>query len=183
MIRIVYSGYFLPQDTYTLKPIDIVVLSELVLRGPENTFSQAQLAQKLQMSQPSIGRSLAQLHRSGLWRDRVPQSWAFHKLIIHAIGYVFPGELGAPTRGLPTAHVGAGLSDRLSSEQLYVWPLEEADSYGPALHPIHPVVPKVAQGDPAFHELMALIDVFRVGRARERLAAGTRLVEILGLGS
>ena len=131
------------------------------------------------MSQPSIHRSLRQLQHSGLWRGRQPQRVAFFKLLVHAIANVYPAVLGPPTRGVPTAHAGAGFAARLSAVELYVWPSEEANAYGPALLPLHPSVPKVALEAPAFHELMALIDVIRVGRARERRLAEQRLAEIL----
>lgn len=45
--------------------------------------------------------------------------------------------------------------------------------------PLHPTVPRVALLDESFHELMALIDVFRVGRARERQLAERRLTTLL----
>ncbi len=164
-----------------LKPIDIVVLSELVLRSPERAWTQSGLAQKLRLSQPSIHRSLKQLEKSGLWRHQSPQQLAFHKLLVHTVRTVYPPELGAPTRGLATAHSGAGLSAQLTSDTPYVWPLEEGRAYGTALLPLHPSVPKVAMEDSAFHELMALVDIFRIGRTRELRLAEHRLTEILDL--
>lgn len=157
------------------------MLAELSLQTKGALWTQAALATKLGLSQPSIHRSLAQLERSGLWKGQAVQRSGFHDLIVHGIRYVYPPELGAPTRGLATAHAGAGLSELLSSPQVYVWPLEDADSFGPALVPLHPTVPRVALRDEAFHELMALIDVFRVGRARERQLADTRLAELMNL--
>jgi hypothetical protein len=105
------------------------------------------------------------------------QRSAFHRLIVNAVRHVYPAELGPPARGLPTAHAGVRLSARLSAVQVYVWPLEEADTHGTVLVPLHSAVPKVAREDHAFHELMALIDVFRVGRARECRLADERLAE------
>lgn len=164
----------------TLKPLDIVVLAELKLRTPEETRTQAALATKLGLSQPSVHRSLVQLARSGLWKGLQVQRPAFRDLIVHGIRCVYPAELGAPTRGLVTAHAGAGLSDLLASPQVFVWPLEDADGFGPALGPRHPTVPGAALRDAAFHELMALIDVFRGGRARERRLAESRLAGLPG---
>lgn len=92
-----------------LKPLDIVVLAELSLRAPGAPWTQATLATKLGLSQPSIHRSLAQLERSGLWKGPLVQRSGFRDLVMHGIRYVYPPELGAPTRGLATVHVGAGL--------------------------------------------------------------------------
>jgi len=167
--------------TIMLKPIDIVVLAELVLRSEDETWTQSELALKLHMSQPSIHRSLRQIEQSGLWRGRQPQRAALHRLIVHAVRHVYPAELGAPTRGVPTAHAASGLFTLMSAELPYVWPSEDGDDYGLALTPLHPSVPKVSLEDSAFHELMALIDVFRIGRARERRLAEQRLIVILDL--
>ena len=163
-----------------LKPIDIVVLTDLILRAKrQQAWTQAQLAQKLHLSQASIHRSLKQLKRSGLWRADQPQLSAFRNVIVHAVRAVYPAVLGAPARGVPTGHAGPGLASNLASEQPYVWPHESGDAYGPALLPLHHSIPAVALDDSEFHELMALIDVFRVGGARARSIAEHRLTEIL----
>ncbi|MFH2006495.1 MAG: hypothetical protein ABI333_07920 [bacterium] len=62
-----------------------------------------------------------------------------------------------------------------------MWPSEDGDAHGPALIPLHPSVPIIALEDSAFHELLALVDTFRVGRTRERGRAEQRLVELLDL--
>ena len=164
-----------------LKPIDIVVLAGLLLRSPDQAWTQLELSQKLHLSQPSIHRSLKQLERSGLWRGGHPQLSSFRDLIVYGVRFVYPPEIGAPTRGLPTAHAGPGLSGLWSAGEPYVWPYEDGDTYGPALLPLHSSVPLVALSDRAFHELLALVDVFRVGRARERSLATDRLSKMLEL--
>jgi hypothetical protein len=45
--------------------------------------------------------------------------------------------------------------------------------------PLHPFAPKAAFLDPKLHALLALIDTFRVGRARDRQVAAAQLRELL----
>jgi len=61
------------------------------------------------------------------------------------------------------------------SDSILVWPTEDAHRFGPSLEPIHPAVPAAALRDPAFYEVMVLLDALRVGRARERKVAQTLL--------
>jgi hypothetical protein len=52
-----------------------------------------------------------------------------------------------------------------------VWPDAEGDVRGVTLEPLHKTAPKAARKDPVLHELLALIDALRDGRARERQLA------------
>ena len=48
---------------------------------------------------------------------------------------------------------------------------------GEGLLPVYPSVPQVARRDPLLHKLLALVDVVRVGTARERRSAAEMLKE------
>ena len=61
-----------------------------------------------------------------------------------------------------------------------VWPHPKGESKGPSLSPISPTAPDVALADPVLHQLLALLDALRVGRARERDLAKKLLSEALG---
>jgi hypothetical protein len=53
-----------------------------------------------------------------------------------------------------------------------VWPDADGDVRGVTLDPLHKTVPKAARKDPVLlHELLALVDALRDGRARERRIA------------
>lgn len=156
-----------------LKAVDITVLCALLAWPAGGDFTQTGVAQMLGISQSNINRALQQLEQSGLWSDRTARRTAVKELLVHGVRYVYPPELGAPTRGLPTAHAGPATARQLLVEQPYVWPWDAGSAFGPALKPLHPCVPGAASAHPAFHELMAVVDVFRVGRARElRIAQG-----------
>jgi hypothetical protein len=165
-----------------LKPVDLTVLAYLASADLGPRWTQAQLALGLGISQSNVHRALAQLDRSGLLVEGGPRHAALHELIVHAVRYVYPAELGAPARGIATAHTGPTLASQVRSEQPYVWPLDGGSDFGPSVEPLHPCVPAAAAGCAPFYELMALVDVMRVGRAREREIALVRLDELLGGG-
>lgn len=163
-----------------LKPFDVVVLAWLVADAPEAS-TQTRIAAGLGVAQSSVHRALAQLDASRLVLGGKPERRAFRELAVHAVRYVYPPVLGAPSRGIPTAHASPGLAPLLVAEQPLVWPLDGAPSFGPALEPLHPCVPKAAARSAGFHDLMGVVDALRVGRARERAAAEKRLDVLLGL--
>ncbi len=84
-------------------------------------------------------------------------------LLVHGVPYVYPPELGAPARGVPTAHSGPGLPDELATGTAIVRPYERGSASGISLEPLHRVVPVVAVEDPAFYQAMSLIEVLRAG--------------------
>lgn len=168
--------------TFVLKPVDILVLCALLSRSPGESWTQLELARMLGIAQSNVHRALQQLEKSGLWSDRTPRRAAARELLVHGIRYVYPAELGAPSRGLPTAHAGPATRGQLRSEQPYVWPWDAGQDFGPALKPLHPAVPAAAAAHPEFHELMAVVDVFRIGRARELRLAEDWLVQKLEIG-
>jgi hypothetical protein len=49
-----------------------------------------------------------------------------------------------------------------------VWPYGHGKLRGHSIVPLYPSVPEAATKDPKLHELLALVDALRVGKARER---------------
>lgn len=102
-------------------------------------------------------------------------------LLVHAARFLIPPRLGQPTRGLPTAHSAPPLASMSLANSATVRPDEEGAHMGTALEPLHPAAPRAAHANPRLHELLALVDALRVGRARERTLAARlfhdRLVE------
>ena len=81
------------------------------------------------------------------------------------------------SRGMPTAYAAPPLSDQISGsgDLPPVWPDAEGTVRGITLEPLHRAAVKAARRDPALHELLALIDAVRDGRARERQLAEKEL--------
>ena len=54
-----------------------------------------------------------------------------------------------------------------SGTDVYVWPYSKGNTRGQAIEPLYQTIPEAVQEDKLFYELMAIVDTFRVGRARE----------------
>jgi hypothetical protein len=92
---------------------------------------------------------------------------------LQGVPFLFPARLGELTRGVPTAWCEPSAQGELhlfvrSADQRVVWPDANGDDEGRALEPLAPWVPSLAQQDPGFARRMALLEILRVGRARER---------------
>lgn len=103
------------------------------------------------------------------------------EFIEHGVRYVYPAERGEPTRGIPTAFAAPLFDDTLASQDELppVWKYASGSSLGYALSPIYKTAPLAAAKDPILYELLVLVDVFRVGRQREKSLAHRLLKERL----
>ena len=89
---------------------------------------------------------------------------------MHAIRFIAPAQLGAPTRGTPTAWATVPLSEQIhvGDELPPVWPDPTGATRGLAVKPLHEAAGDVARVDPWMHEMLALVDALRIGGARSR---------------
>jgi hypothetical protein len=99
---------------------------------------------------------------------------------LQGVPFLFPAQLGALSRGVPTAWCEPSVQAELrlflgSTEQRVVWSDADGEGEGRALEPLAPWVPSLAREDPGFSRRMALLEILRVGRARERTWATARL--------
>jgi len=78
--------------------------------------------------------------------------------------------------GLPTAHAAAPFKQKLTGDDdPVVIPLPQGPLRGRAVSPLHPLAPAAAAKDPKLHRLLAIVDAFRIGRARDRQLAVSEL--------
>lgn len=99
-----------------------------------------------------------------------------------ARGYLFPLERrGGLCRGVPTAHAAPGVADvfNADNEPPPVWPDADGSVRGLGVIPLYRAAPKAARRDVRLYELLAVADLLRGGRARERAWAELRVEEIL----
>jgi hypothetical protein len=158
------------------------VLIKLVSYGGKRP-SIAQLAADLSLSPSQVHLSLRRLERSRLINadDSRPLLHAVEEFLLHGVKYAFPARRGEITRGVLTAHAAPPLDQHFAESRDLppVWPDPDGDARGVTLEPLHKIVPRAARRDPILHELLALVDALREGRARERRIAerelGTRL--------
>jgi hypothetical protein len=99
---------------------------------------------------------------------------ALADFLVHGVPYAFPGELGAESRGVPTAHAGPSLAREFKGDPI-VWSSVDGRVRGQSLVPLYPAAPRLAGRVPDLYELLTLVDVIRVGRARERSRAAALL--------
>ena len=166
----------------SLRPQDILILLKLV-SWKDTPWRQLDLGRELDVSQAEIANALERLRGSGLIDESKRKVFrlAATEFLVHAVKYFFPPEIGATVRGVPTAHSAAPLSERLvaSESERLVWPDPEGEVRGIALTPIYPSAPSAAKRDSELHELLALTDALRAGRARERKLAEEELTKKL----
>jgi hypothetical protein len=159
------------RSPFGLKPQDVLVVLKMLVSGDKD-WRLVDLGQELGLSQTEVSFALARAQRSGLVdaSKRRPNRTALEEFLIHGLKYVFPAELGAVCRGLPTSHSMTPLSKEIVSEphDQYVWPYADGKMRGQSVTPLYPSAPYAASRDPKLHEFLALIDALRVGRARER---------------
>lgn len=169
-----------------LKPQDVVVLLKLVALGDQGwTFQR--LAVELSISQSEVHAAVrravaARLMTEASSAEGRPARAALLEFLVHGVRYAFPPERGELTRGVPTGYAAPPLDKVIagSSDPPPVWPYAEGKVRGYAFAPLYRTVPEAALRDPAFYELLALVDAIRDGRARERGLARQALEKRLG---
>lgn len=144
--------------------------------------SYAQLANALGLSASQAHAAVRRAVEAGLVRsdDRQVNRRALAEFLVHGLKYIYPPKRGAISRGIPTGHSAAPLSDLFVDDgEPLVWPDPEGEARGESLLPIHKSAPSAARRDPNLYEALVLIDGIRAGRARERKVASRKLEELL----
>lgn len=160
------------------KSLDVYVLAKLLLEKEKRSF--AVVARELGMSASEFHAAVQRLAFVGLIEpeSRKPRGKPVEEYLFHGVPYAFPARQGAPTRGVPTSHSAAPLNALVATSSGTlgpVWPDAGGKIRGYAIDPLHPSAPRVAVDDPAFYEILALIDALRDGRMRERALAREEL--------
>ena len=163
-----------------LKPQDIVLALKLVALGGAE-WTQPGVARALHMSAGEVNHGLKRLAACHLYvaAERRIVRASLQELLVSGLRYVFPAQLGLIGDGMPTAFSVGSLADqlRLGDEDRVVWLAAgaAATARGRVIDPLYPSAPLAAAEDPKLHELLALADTLRIGRARERALARTEL--------
>lgn len=165
----------------SLRPHDICVALQLVLTPG---FSYRELAHDVGLSLGEAHNAVKRLEQARLFipdpgRVNVP---ALLELLVHGVPYVFPGQLGPDTQGVPTAHSGPALVEHLSGVDVIVWPSADGEIRGQALAPLCASAPDLVQRNEALYRWLTLVDALRIGRARDRGLAEGILRDELQLG-
>ena len=183
--------------TRMLRPHDFVILLKLTTLEAGTEARQLDLALALGLSQGEVNKALGRLSYAGLYSDvadsspRLPRQrrhrfgrvnkHALLDVLLHGVRYILPVRPGAETRGVATAWGALPLAAEIvhQADHVPVWPYADGTSWGPSVEPLHASAPYAATHDPRIHELLALVDALRIGRARERALATKYLSERL----
>lgn len=159
-----------------MRPHDVVILLKIIAKGDDPWFNK-DLANELHISQSEVSESLNRSKIAGL--VSVDKKQVFKSALLdflkYGLRYVYPEQPSSSVRGVLTSHSAPPLNEVIQSEQDYVWPYALGSNRGFAIEPLHPNVPKACLEDPKLHELLALADAMRLGKARERNLATKEL--------
>lgn len=165
-----------------LKPQDLLVLLKIIAKAGD-AWGYGNLAVELGMSSAEVHSGVKRAIRARLavpgesGAPARPVLRALEEFVIHGAPYVFIAEHGEISRGVATAWAAPMFGNDFAetSELPLVWPHPEGKSRGQSLTPLYRAAPYAAMQDERLYELLALLDMLRVGRARERNLAKERL--------
>lgn len=155
-----------------LGPTDSYVLLKLVALG-DAPWTQRSLASDLGVGLATVHRALAVGGEVRLYspsRRRVNRV-LFEEAIAKGARYFLGAKVGALVRGIRTAWDSDPLVRMLAgtTEPPLVWHDSRGDEVGQSILPLHPSAPLAARKDPAFYELLALVDALRTDGAGPRI--------------
>lgn len=154
----------------TMRPQDIVILLKK-LSPAGYSLNGRQLSESLGISASEISEAMDRNAVAGLIDSTKSQinTLALKDFLVYGLKYCFPAVIGGIVRGVPTAVSAAPFSDSIvSGSETYVWPSPAGEGRGQAVEPLYHSVPEAVLKDTDFYRLMAIADVLRIGRAREK---------------
>lgn len=166
-------------DSTALQPVDVLVVAKIAAH-PQAAPSVRKLGEELGISKSAVAYSLRRLGELSLIEDagghRRINKIALCECLEHAVRWIAPAKIGDYELGLLTAHASTVLAPKFAGDDdPVVMPLAHGPDRGRAVTPLHPLAPAAAARDAKLHELLALVDAFRVGRARDRQVAAAEL--------
>jgi hypothetical protein len=151
-----------------MRPQDIpIVLKIVALNGKH--WNLAELSKSLTISISEISESLNRSKLANLI-DHTKKKINRQNLLDFlefGVSYVFPQQPGTMSRGIPTAHSHPSIKEEFVSELSYVWPDSKGTELGLVIEPFYPKQTDGIFEDAFYYELLALVDVIRVGKVRE----------------
>lgn len=163
-----------------MRPQDIVVLIKIILlEGQEWQFQD--IARAIFISPAEVSESVNRSAFAGLInheRRKVFRN-AFFEFLQFGMPYVFPQAPGPMTKGMATGHSHKYFKSSIVSNEIYVWPDPNGKDYGQAIEPLYYNQVKAAKDDNQLYEILAMLDVIRVGKNREKKVAVNYLRKLL----
>ena len=164
-----------------IKRQDVVVLTAIM--GSAVQLPYAELAEKAQLSVSETHAAVKRLQESSLVNgERKVIRRNAVEFLVHGLKYMFPMKsTGGYNVGMPTSYAAPIAEDEFASVgSVPVWTNSKGNVEGIGFNPIYPTAPKAAEADRGMYNRLALIDMLRGGRLRERKYAEAKLMEMLG---
>lgn len=164
-----------------IKGQDIIVLAAL-MGGDKHPRSYAPLAKRTKLSVSETHAAVKRLQDAMLVdEDRRLQKRNVVEFLTHAIRYMFPPVVANSSAvGMPTGYAAPVASNDFAvSGAVPVWPCKNGTVKGRAFEPIYSSAPSAAAADAEIYDALAIIDMLRGGRLRERAFAGQKLNELI----
>jgi DNA-binding Lrp family transcriptional regulator len=153
-----------------MRPQDIVILLKIILLG-NNKWTFAEMADALQISETEVFFAMERNRVAGLINPEKTQvnRLALRDFLIYGLKYVFPPQIGASTRGIPTAHSASPVKEKIAeSTENFVWKYYKGTRRGNAILPLYAKIPQFIENDRELYELLAIVDTLRIGKSREK---------------
>ena len=151
-----------------MRPQDVAILLKIIsLDG--KPWQMAGLSNLLRISASEISESLNRSQIANLidYHKKNVNRQNFFEFLEHGVSYVFPQQPGAMVRGLPTAHSHPSMKEVFISDINHVWPDNKGTIMGLMIEPFYPKQVEAAKEDEVYYNLLAMVDVIRVGKVRE----------------
>ena len=164
-----------------IKGQDIVVLAAL-MDASVRKLPYSGLAHAVRLSVAEPHAAVKRLQESALINgNRNPIRRNVSEFLVHGLRYAFPMRpSGRCVHGMPTAYAAPVAADAFaSSGMIPIWTGSKGTEFGQAFDPLYPTAPEAAADDAALYGCLALIDMLRGGRIRERSFAEKKPGEML----
>lgn len=164
----------------TLKPRDVLAACKLFSYGEARNggaWTYASLAEDICTSPSEAHRSVERCRQAQLLvvvrNKEIISRRYFHELLSVATPRIFFAHRGSITVGMPTGLFAPPLAGHnefpLPMDALpTIWTDSEGAVRGESIEPLHPSVPEVAKRDVLVYELLALVDIIRIGDTPSR---------------
>lgn len=164
-----------------VKGQDMVVLAAL-MKPDSNAETYAQLANSAKLSVSEAHSAVKRLRNAALvdQNNRVIKQNA-EEFLIHGLRYVFPPSISSSrVSGIPASFAAPIAADEFAvSGDILVWPYSRGTAVGKALLPLYATAPEAAADNKDIYDRLAVMDMLRAGRLRERAFAERLLKELL----
>jgi len=177
-----------------MKAQDVIVLLKMAMSADGESRTYAEMAKSLKISAAEIHAATKRAADAGLLsivspRERKVNREKFLRWLEESVATNFPAKYGPLGLGLPTGLTAVHLPEiqTYANDLPFVWPSPEGTARGKTVKPLYKTAPSAALGDRSLHEGLALVDLLRIGTAREKDVAiqelGRRITPMKRIGS